>query len=751
MSDISTARASEAATPDLSIVWQFFGNIPNHYKELLEPVFEHVCLAPNERLIQQGEVGNSLYIVLKGKLRVIDEELDESTRFLTFKEPGEGVGEIALLTGERRTASVDSVTETELVSLSRQQLETVTQDSPDAGRIIFDAISHRVHQSRLNHVLIKTNVFKDLDETVLQDIQAELELMTVASGNKIMEVGDAGDALFIVIGGRLRVVSEKNDEERPYIVDTHRGQTVGEIGLITGEKRTATVFALRDSLLAKLSRDAFGRLLQKHPEAMLAQFAGPIIERLRDQLTGDQPTTGDVTTITIIPTDKTIPLAGFATKLSEALQQVGSTLHLNSARCDTYLSTTDIAYLNEDDPKNGRFVFWLNEREASHDYVVYEADYEPTAWTRRCIRQADLVLIVGNANASPELCAIETSLLTSTDTQQIIQCLVLLHDHKTQLPKNTAQWLVPRNVRNHYHLCLHKAADFMRIGRLLTGQGVGLVLSGGGARALAHIGVIRALVEKGVPIDAIGGVSGGAIVAGLWAMERNIDVVLEKSQRSVDRIDYTIPIHALTTGKNWTNSMATLFGNVCIEDTWTSFFCISANLSQAKLLIHESDSLMHAVRASTAIPGILPPVFHDGDILVDGGLINNLPTDIMKARPDIGHVIAIDVGTADKTKKVKPFDYAVSGWKSLWKRINPWTANPEFPSIGEVMLRSISITNAQTASLTKRIIDLYLEPPVQAFGLMDFVKIKMLADIGYQYAVEKINVWQHAINEHSEP
>ncbi|MCP4420803.1 MAG: hypothetical protein GY805_29690, partial [Chloroflexi bacterium] len=187
--------------------------------------------------------------------------------------------------------------------------------------------------------------------------------------------------------------------------------------------------------------------------------------------------------------------------------------------------------------------------------------------------QADLVLIVGNANQSPALCEIETTLLTHTDNQQIIQCLALLHDG-TQLPQNTAQWLAPRHVRNHYHVCLQKNDDFMRIGRLLTAKGVGLVLSGGGARALAHIGVIRALVEAGVPIDAIGGVSGGAIVTGLWAMGLDIDTVTEKSRNATDRVDYTFPLHALTAGKNWTKAMAALFGNVCIEDLWTSSFYI---------------------------------------------------------------------------------------------------------------------------------------------------------------------------------
>ncbi|MCP5101330.1 MAG: cyclic nucleotide-binding domain-containing protein, partial [Chloroflexi bacterium] len=151
------------------MAWQFFGNIPEQFKEILEPAFDWIQLAPNERLIQQGERGDCLYIVLTGQLRVIDEDLDDSENFLTFKDPGESVGEIALLTGERRTATVDAVVTSELVSLSRKSLEAITKHAPEASRLIYEAISQRVHQSRLNHVLIMTNVFKNLDEAVLQD------------------------------------------------------------------------------------------------------------------------------------------------------------------------------------------------------------------------------------------------------------------------------------------------------------------------------------------------------------------------------------------------------------------------------------------------------------------------------------------------------------------------------------------------------------------------------------------------------
>jgi predicted acylesterase/phospholipase RssA/CRP-like cAMP-binding protein len=721
---------------DLAVVWKYFGSTVEMYRDLLEPAFYTLQLAANERLIHRGEVGDALYIVLAGRLKVVAEK-GEGENILAFIEPGEGVGEVAFLTGARRTASVDAVTETRLLAMSKQSMTEITEKDPEAGRVLNAALRRHVHQAQLNHVFVMTNIFQDLNNKILHDLKAELELMTVSSGDTIMRSGDVADALYIVISGRLRVVSQDSDGEA-YSVDTSRGQTVGEIGLITGERRTATVFALRDTLLARLSRASFQKLLQQYPQAMLSQFVGPIIARLRDERSGNAVKTSDVSVIAITAVDHTVPLAEFTMKFTEALGCLGSTKHLNSKTCAFQFGAPDIAYLAEDDPKNDYFVFWLNEEEATQDYVVYEADYELTRWTERCIRQADLVLIVGNASSSPQRSEIESRLLADTDNLLRIQCLVLLQEDEVQLPVRTQRWLEPRKIRSHYHVRMGEEADFSRISRLITGRGVGLVLSGGGARALAHIGVIRALEEHGVPIDAIGAVSAGSIVAGLWAMGLENSEIVQRSTQANDRVDYTLPLHALTSGRNWTKAMKRLFGDLMIEDLWWSFFCISANLTQGQLLVHESGSLMHAVRASTAIPGILPPVFHDGNVLVDGGLMNNLPTDLMSDHPDIGYVIAVDVAMADSENRVIPFDYAISGWKSLWRRINPWNSEYAIPTISEILMRSISITNALSAKVTKRLVDRYFEPPVRAYGLLDYDKIDELVAIGYDYARQEI-------------
>src|SRR5690606_38830982 len=217
-----------------------------------------------------------------------------------------------------------------------------------------------------------------------------------------------------------------------------------------------------------------------------SRFAGPIIERLQSQLPTRARAEKTVQTIAVIPTDRTIPLAEFTTKLTTALSNLGRTAHLNSHRCDEILGEK-LSHFAEDDPRNSRFVFWLNEQEVEHQYVIYEADFDLTAWTMRCIRQADMVLFIAHANKIPPISAIEQMLSDQLEERPITKCFALLQDRTDSLPTDTKQWLQQRQARDFYHVRLNNDSDINRLGRLLTGQGIGLVLGGGGARALSQI------------------------------------------------------------------------------------------------------------------------------------------------------------------------------------------------------------------------------------------------------------------------
>ena len=259
------------------------------------------------------------------------------------------------------------------------------------------------------------------------------------------------------------------------------------------------------------------------------------------------------------------------------------------------------------------------------------------------------------------------------------------------------------------------------------------MIGGGGARAFAAAGVARALVEAGSPIDTICGVSAGGMVAGLFAMGLSYDEVVSRCSQAARRIDYTVPVYALTTGKNWSATLEELFGDTQIEDLLHPFFCTSVNLTEAELVVHDRGSLLHAVRASTAIPGILPPVWHDGDLLVDGGLLNNLPIDLARS-PGRGRAgsgrqrLSRSADARRRSRSATTFPAGGPLGRGIARRASG------MPSAMDILMQSMLVADARTKRSTIQMADWIFQPPASGYSLMDWQHFAEIAASGYDYA-----------------
>jgi predicted acylesterase/phospholipase RssA len=249
--------------------------------------------------------------------------------------------------------------------------------------------------------------------------------------------------------------------------------------------------------------------------------------------------------------------------------------------------------------------------------------------------------------------------------------------------------------------------------------------------------VARAVAEAGTPIDAVSGVSAGAVVAALVAMGVGYDELVARCTAAARRIDYTLPVYALTTGRNWSASLEELFGDTCIEDLALPYSCTSVNLTAAELVVHERGPLLHAVRASTAIPGILPPVWDDGDLLVDGGLMDNLPVDLAHGRPGIGRVLAVDVTAPGTHRPRRPFGYSVSGWRALGARLAR-RPGPGLPPVTSLLMQSMLVADARLRHANSRLADWVFHPPLPGHSLMDWDRLAAVADAGYRFASDAL-------------
>ena len=205
--------------------------------------------------------------------------------------------------------------------------------------------------------------------------------------------------------------------------------------------------------------------------------------------------------------------------------------------------------------------------------------------------------------------------------------LVLVHPASTENPVNTRKWLEPRSwILSHYHIKLPERllvkrsdrrlkehylklqedgvrpdvhSDFSRLARTIRGTSVGLVLGGGGARGCSHVGMIRAILEAGIPIDRVAGVSIGSFMGGLWCQERDVARMTVKARNFCQKmsqkwrmaIDLTYPYCSMMTGFGFNGLIEETFPETCIEDLWLPYFTITTDISESKMKVKPSTGI----------------------------------------------------------------------------------------------------------------------------------------------------------------
>jgi predicted acylesterase/phospholipase RssA/CRP-like cAMP-binding protein len=587
-------------------------------------------------------------------------------------------------------------------------------------------------------ILAATPLFSQLDPTALRELAEGIEQVHVVSGDTLMREGEAGDCLYVVASGRLGVVVEGPAGEEMAVAEIGRGETVGEMALLTGAPRSATVRAVRDTILLRFSKASFDALLDRHPHTTM-QLARLIVTRLEQSIHGRRDASAAPVTLAIAPAGTAAPVSLVARLVAEQLGPHGPTMHLTWARLESALgaASTDDATV----------MAWLDAQEADHQFVVYECDDAPTAWTRRCLRQADRIVLAARAEGDTALSEVEHQLQSrGIDRARARMELVIVHPAGTQMPSRGGAWRAARQVTAHHHVREGSAADAQRLGRLLLGKGVGVVLSGGGARGFAHLGVLRALDECGVPIDAIGAASMGAIIGGLYACGYSHEERMERARQGFaenppDK-DFTLPVVAVNHGGRGIALLRGMYGDARIEDLWTPYFCVSTNLTRAETRVSREGPLWKFVSASASPPGISPPIFDDGQLLADGGILDNLPVGVMRKTTGIGVTVASDVGAAPDTHRQLPAWDGVSGWSVLWQRLYGGRDAARVPSLIEILMLTSTISSVPAGLEARRLADLYLSPPSVGVKFAEWKGIDRAAEAGYQYAMERIHAWR---------
>jgi NTE family protein/lysophospholipid hydrolase len=717
-----------------------FDQLPDEVLDALCRRMNRMMLPAGKALFEKAEIGDAMYLVIGGRLQASGGSEGAARDKAVEIGPGELVGEMQILVGGRRTATVRAVAETDLARLEKPALEQLGKEFPQLVLALGDLIRRRLRQEQLASVL--KEVFGDLDKATLRRIEDELEWVELRPGQALFEQGDPSDSMYLAVSGRL-VGVRTSGRERRIVAEIGRGESIGEMGFFTDEPRSAGIYARRTSHLVRFLKPVFDRLSQDHPRAML-YISRLLIRRLK-KTSGFVRETFEHSNIVVLPLSPGVRAGAFTQRLVEALRVHGSTLYVSAARLDGFVGVPGFAQTRSDSPLDLALEAGLDDRETGYRYAVYECDAGDTPWTRRCIERADRILLLGDAAAEPAVSPTEQALLgAQPDLTAARRTLVLMHPDTATLPAGTRHWLNPRKLDGHHHLRWDRDSDFARLARFLTGNAIGVVLGGGGARGFAHLGAIRALREAGIPIDLIGGTSMGALIAVQPALGWDDQTMLAVSRRSfvqrkpVSLRDYTVPVYSLVDASRLDRNLMASLGDTRIEDLWTGYFCVSSNLTRAEPMVHREGPVWKAIRASISLPGVFQPVVEGTDLLVDGGVLNNLPGDVMRQLGG-GWVIAVDV-SLDRDLDVHQAALPAP-WKVLLNWCNPFAKPIEHPNIVDLMMRTTLLASVQKTETVKKLLDLYIQPPVNRFGLMQFRALDEIAEAGYCHAKASLAEW----------
>lgn len=574
--------------------------------------------------------------------------------------------------------------------------------------------------------LARVPLFADLAEDLRLELAQRVRTEALAAGRWLLRQGDDGDSLFVVRTGRLEVLVEEDGHVRRIGV-LGKGAAVGELALLLGSPRAASVRAVRDSELLRLGRPDFERLLRESPPfavALTRVLAGHL--HRRDALLADRRSQ-DWTVLTVVSFDQGLALQPILESLAAELQR-----HADVA----VVGPMDGSREAEGVATPAGWGPMLERYEHHHDRTVLVADAGcAPEWREFCLRQADRTLLAGRIFAEPPPQPVCRA-LTGVD-------LLLLTD---ATEPEAAGWLHALHPRAHHLVPAGAGRDaaLRRAARRLSRRAVGLVLSGGGARGLAHIGAYQALRDAGVVIDRVGGCSIGAFVAGMIAMGSSPEEIIARCREElVERNpfnDFTLPVVALLRAQKAEAMLRRVFGETRVEGLPLDYYAVSSELVHGRLVIHRTGELVRAVGASMAVPGLTPPVASDEGLLVDGGVLDNLPADVMAER-DEGPIVVVDVmGPRHRVGQMReqdPQDRAARVLGAARERL--LGAPPAAPGIAETLSRATALASWRVSQANRELADLVIVPAIpDTLRILAFSHIDRLVAAGRRAAEDAL-------------
>lgn len=580
--------------------------------------------------------------------------------------------------------------------------------------------------------LIKNcKIFSSLDDEILKNLISASNTITLPKHHILFRQGELSDSIYILISGKMSVILMAEAREKKLLAEILPGGTMGELSALSHEPRSITIKAAENSSLLKISGKIFKELCQKHASVAL-ETVNLLVNRSQTLIREISSQTARKRHIAIIPANEKSSLKELLDKLTEYARDQSNTVLLSGDYSEAELRNNIAIYKQE------------------NKTILYFLATEETTLSKVCFENMDMMYIVGNMPIKAHL-----DPFVLKHSKQLSPELILLYKNKNVIIKDTAKWLKLTSFNLHHNICINHEGDTQRLWRFIHGKAVGLVLGGGGVRSWAHLGAIKALVERNIPIDVLVGSSAGAIVAGYYALneiaEDPYDSLQELSAitRKVASLrNLTWPAVSLFNGIDYTHTLRKIFRHARLENRWLPCFIVSCRLSDKKQIIHRKGYLWKIIRASTSVPAVFPPVVIKGELYLDGGILNNLPVDVMKKIVgNYGTTIAVELTHHTRDKTEYHFPPVLSFWQTLLTKLKIMHKNYKFPSFIETFLESLLAGAAAKQEENSLNADILITPDLSHYSLLNISREQAaeLFKLGHDAAVIAVEKGQHKL------
>ena len=720
----------------------FFKNFSKSETDLILNVSEDYAFKANEIIFKKGSSKYCGAVIVKSGKIVIYDDITKSP--IDGFEAGEYFNISSLVFSRKRTFSATAKENSEIIFLEKSKMDSLMENDNEIGNILEKLSVEEYDKGKLFGIF-RGLYGEKMDYKSHKEIYRKGKWVFLEDNSNLFNYGEKSDSFYLLVTGLLKAYIPKKGELIE-VGEIYEGEVIGEMGILTNEARSASIFATRDSVVFKIDLEKANEIIMQYPLVLL-QVATKIADRLRNVQHSNERHRTDIHSIVQLSSGKnhTKEIISIGNSLIDSMNKFNRSIVVSSKKVNEILNIESINAELERDKFYPALDDLVDNFTKENRYLLLLCDEEYTPWTTWCLAISDKNIFVVEESAGVS----NTELLNKMNLSEKDipihlhdeKQLIIYHQSKNSFPSKTSSIIemLPK-ISNHYHMSINNKNDSDRVSRLIAKKGIGLCLSGGGAKGNAHIGVYKALIEHNIPIDAVCGTSAGGIVASLIAFGYDPETIISRLKETYKRNsfkEYTIPVTSIIATKKVIQDAIFLGNDMDIEDLWIPYFSIAVNISKSKLDVIDKGPVYKATRATAALPGILLPVIKDTSFLVDGGLINNMPGDIMLKKYG-GKLISVSVSPQeDLDAKFNDFPNQSSYFIKKLLRMNKKFPH-EIPGLSNILMRSIFVASSNKIKEVIDLSDLFLDLQVKDVGLLEFEKIDESVEFGYEYAMKKL-------------